>query len=42
VGPVEPASAGSLLFWLVAVPLGLVVGGGVWLARKGSVVLRFK
>jgi hypothetical protein len=42
IGPAEPASAGSLLFWLGAVPLGLVMGGGVWLVRKGSAVLRFK
>jgi hypothetical protein len=42
VGPAEPASAGSLLFWLAAVPLALVAAGGVWLARRGSAVLRFK
>jgi hypothetical protein len=42
VGPVEPASAASLLFWLAAVPLALVVMGGLWLARKGSAVLRLK
>jgi len=41
-GPAEPASAASLLFWLAAVPLALAVGGGVWLARKGSAVLRLK
>lgn len=42
VGPAEPASAGSLVFWLVLVPALFVIGGGCWLARRGSAVLRFR
>jgi hypothetical protein len=42
VGPPTPASGASLLFWLAAVPLALVAAAGVWLARRGSAVLRFK
>jgi hypothetical protein len=42
VGPAEPASPASLVFWLALVPVALVAGGGVWLARRGSAVLRFK
>jgi len=40
VGPPKPASAGSLVFWLAAVPLLLVAAGGLWLWRKGSAVLK--
>jgi hypothetical protein len=40
VGPPRPASAGSLVFWLAAVPLLLVAAGGLWLWRKGSAVLK--
>jgi hypothetical protein len=41
-GPAEPPSPGALVFWLAVVPLLLVTAGGVWLARRGSAVLRFK
>jgi hypothetical protein len=40
VGPPKPASAGSLVFWLVGVPLLLVAAAGLWLWRKGSAVLK--
>jgi hypothetical protein len=40
VGPPKPASTGSLLFWLAALPLLLVAAGGLWLWRKGSAVLK--
>jgi hypothetical protein len=41
-GPAEPPSTSSLLFWLAVVPLAVVLGGGAWLARRGSAVLRLK
>lgn len=42
VGPAKPPSGTSLLLWLAVVPLALAGGGGFWLARRGSAVLRFK
>jgi hypothetical protein len=39
-GPPKPASGTSLLFWLLIVPLALVAGAGLWLAKRGSGVLR--
>ena len=42
VGPVEPASAGSVVFWLVIVPLVAVTGGAYWLMRRGSARLRMR
>ncbi len=42
VGPPEPASAGSLVFWLAGVPLLLVAAGGLWLWRKGSAVVKLR
>ena len=42
VGPPKPASAGSLIFWLAIVPLLLLGGGGFWLSKKGSAVLKLR
>lgn len=42
VAPPEPASAPSVVFWMALVPLALAAGGGIWLARRGSGVLRIK
>jgi hypothetical protein len=42
VGPPKPASASALVFWLAIVPLLLLAGGGIWLSRKGSAVLRMR
>ena len=42
VGPARPPSSASLILWLAVVPLALTAGGGFWLARRGSAVLRFK
>ena len=42
VGPPKPASASSLVFWLAIVPLLLLGGGGFWLSRKGSAVLKVR
>ncbi len=42
VAPPEPASAPSVVFWMAVLPLGLAAGGGFWLARRGSGVLRIK
>ena len=42
VGPPKPASAASLVLWLAVVPLLLLVGGGLWLSRKGSAVLKLR
>ena len=42
VGPPKPASAGSLVFWLAIVPLLLLAGGGIWLSKKGSAVLKLR
>jgi hypothetical protein len=42
VGPPKPASASSLVFWLAIVPLLLLAGGGFWLSRKGSAVLKVR
>jgi hypothetical protein len=42
VGPPKPASAPSLVFWLAFVPLLLLAGGGLWLSRKGSAVLKVR
>jgi hypothetical protein len=41
-GPAEPPSATSLIFWLAVVPVAVAGAGGLWLARRGSAVLRFK
>ena len=40
VGPPEPASTTSLVFWLAVVPLLLVAAGGLWLSKKGSAVIK--
>ncbi len=40
VGPAEPASAGSLVLWLVLLPLAVLAAAGFWLARKSSAILR--
>lgn len=42
VGPPKPASTSSLVFWLAIVPLLLLGGGGFWLSRKGSAVLKVR
>jgi hypothetical protein len=42
VAPPEPASAPSVVFWMAVLPLGLAAGGGFWLTRRGSGVLRVK
>jgi hypothetical protein len=42
VGPPKPTSASSLVFWLAIVPLLLLGGGGFWLSRKGSAVLKVR
>jgi hypothetical protein len=42
VGPPKPASAESLIFWLAIVPLLLLAGGGMWLSKKGSAVLKLR
>ena len=42
VGPPEPASTVSLVFWLVIVPLLVVAAGGIWLSKKGSAVLKMR
>jgi hypothetical protein len=42
LAPPEPASAPSLVFWMAVLPLALAAGGGFWLARRGSGVLRVK
>jgi hypothetical protein len=42
VGPPKPASSPTLIFWLAVVPLLLLAGGGVWLSRRGSAVLRVR
>ncbi len=42
VAPPEPASAPSVVFWMAVLPVGLAAGGGFWLARRGSGVLRVK
>ena len=42
VGPPEPASTGSLVFWLAVVPLLLLAGAGFWLSKKGSAVLNLR
>ncbi|HYH51726.1 MAG TPA: hypothetical protein VEG38_19450 [Acidimicrobiia bacterium] len=42
VGPPEPASTTSLVFWLAIVPILLLAGGGIWLSRKGSAVLNVR
>jgi len=42
VGPPKPASSSSLIFWLAIVPLLLLAGGGFWLSRKGSAVLKVR
>jgi hypothetical protein len=42
VGPPKPASATTLVFWLAIVPLLLLGGGGFWLSKKGSAVLRLR
>jgi len=42
VGPPKAASATSLVFWLAIVPLLLLAGGGIWLSKKGSAVLKLR
>jgi hypothetical protein len=42
VGPPKPASTTSLVFWLAIVPLLVLGGGGFWLSRKGSAVLKLR
>lgn len=42
VGPPKPASFESLVFWLAIVPLLLLAGGGIWLSKKGSAVLKLR
>jgi hypothetical protein len=42
VGPPKPASAPTLVFWLAIVPLLLLAGGGIWLSKKGSAVLKVR
>jgi hypothetical protein len=42
VGPPKPASTSSLVFWLAIVPMLLLAGGGFWLSRKGSAVLKLR
>lgn len=42
VGPPKPASTTSLVFWLAMVPLLLLTGGGLWLSRRGSAVLKVR
>lgn len=42
VGPPKPASTESLVFWLAIVPLLLLAGGGIWLSKKGSAVLKVR
>ena len=42
VGPPKRASATSLVFWLAIVPLLLLAGGGIWLSKKGSAVLKLR
>jgi hypothetical protein len=42
VAAAEPVSAPSLVLWLAVLPLALAAGGGFWLARRGSGVLRVK
>jgi hypothetical protein len=42
VGPPKPASATSLVFWLAILPLLLLAGGGIWLSKKGSAVLKLR
>lgn len=42
VGPPKPASGASLIFWLAIVPLLLLGGGGFWLSKKGSAVLKLR
>jgi hypothetical protein len=39
-GPPKPASGSALVFWLLLLPLALVAGAGLWLAKRGSGVLR--
>jgi hypothetical protein len=42
VGPPRPASTSTLVFWLAIVPLLLLAGGGFWLSKKGSAVLKLR
>ncbi|MEW6471606.1 MAG: hypothetical protein AB1679_05005 [Actinomycetota bacterium] len=42
IGPPKPASTTSLVFWLAIVPVLLLAGGGFWLSRKGSAVLKVR
>lgn len=42
VAAAKPASAPSLVLWLAVLPLAVAAGGGFWLARRGSGVLRVK
>ncbi|MGH9037548.1 MAG: hypothetical protein ACRD0O_17465, partial [Acidimicrobiia bacterium] len=42
VAAAKPASAPSLVLWLAVLPLAVAGGGGFWLARRGSGVLRVK
>jgi hypothetical protein len=42
VAAAQPVSAPSLVLWLAVLPLAVAAGGGFWLARRGSGVLRVK
>lgn len=42
VGPPEPASTSSLVFWLAIVPMLVVAAAGFWLSKKGSAVLKLR
>lgn len=42
VGPVKPASAGSLVFWLALVPIAILGGAGAALWRRSAGALRMR
>ncbi len=42
VAPPKPASAPMVVLWMAVLPLAVAAGGGFWLARRGSGVLRVK
>jgi hypothetical protein len=41
-GPPRPASGSALAFWLLVLPIALVAGAGLGLAKRGSGVLRLR